>query len=158
MTDSAGGLGMSDLKFMGHAAGMTNIEVAQSLEYNAPHAPSATATAVMETAAWRLRVLHLILTGPAARRPPAQATPAVGLARTVIGGTTGQPTVICPSGSALHSDGSGELRKHRPCPALSGPKVACKSPRCATGGQCGLSRRGIWVIRAPLLRPSLRWT
>ena len=64
MTDSAGGLGMSDLKFMGHAAGMTNIEVAQSLEYNAPHAPSATATAVMETAAWRLRVLHLILTGP----------------------------------------------------------------------------------------------
>ena len=51
MTDSAGGLGMSDLKFMGHAAGMTNIEVAQSLEYNAPHAPSATATAVMETAA-----------------------------------------------------------------------------------------------------------
>ena len=54
MTDSAGGLGMSDLKFMGHAAGMTNIEVAQSLEYNAPHAPSATATAVMETAAWRL--------------------------------------------------------------------------------------------------------
>jgi hypothetical protein len=66
MTDSAGGSGMSALKFMGHAAGVTNIEVAQSLEYNAPHAPSATATAVMETAAWRLRVLHLILTGPAA--------------------------------------------------------------------------------------------
>ena len=39
MTDSAGGLGMSDLKFMGHAAGMMNIAVAQSLEYNAPHAP-----------------------------------------------------------------------------------------------------------------------
>jgi len=32
---------------MGHAAEMTNIEVAQSLEYNAPHAPSATASAVM---------------------------------------------------------------------------------------------------------------
>ena len=39
MTDSAGGLGMSDLKFMGHAAGMTNIEVAQSLEYNARRMP-----------------------------------------------------------------------------------------------------------------------
>jgi hypothetical protein len=66
MTDIRGALGMSDPKFMGHAAGMTNIEVAQSLEYNAPHAPSATARAVMETAAWRLRVLHLILTGPTA--------------------------------------------------------------------------------------------
>jgi hypothetical protein len=29
---------MSDPKFMGHASGMTNIEVTQSLEYNAPHA------------------------------------------------------------------------------------------------------------------------
>jgi hypothetical protein len=57
MTDIRGALGMSDPKFMGHAAGMTNIEVAQLLEYNAPHAPSATAKVVMETAAWRLRVL-----------------------------------------------------------------------------------------------------
>lgn len=52
----------NDAKFVGHAAAMTNIEVAQSLEYNAPH----TAKAVMETAAWRLRVLQHILSGPAA--------------------------------------------------------------------------------------------
>ena len=88
------------------------------------------------------------------RRPPAQATPAVGLARTVIGGTTGQPTVICPSGSALQRRRLRRASKASAMPRIVEPKgclqVAAlrnwRSMRPFSAGDLGNTRAAIAAL------------
>jgi hypothetical protein len=87
------------------------------------------------------------------RRPPAQAKPAVGLARTVIGGTTGQPTVICPS-AALQQRRLRRASKASATPRIVGPKGCLqaaalrnwRSMRPFSAGDLGYTRAAIAAL------------